>query len=61
MPKSDNFLVDAIGPKAKVKPPTGLSYVDGFRFGFGFFIAGLLIAVILGALATALVFAFHLH
>ena len=61
MPKSDTFLVDAIGPKSKAKPQPGLSYVDGFRFGFGFFIAGLLIAVILGALAAALVFAFHLH
>ncbi len=32
------------------EPVNKLSYSDGFRFGFGFFIANLLGATILGAL-----------
>jgi hypothetical protein len=60
MPKSDTFLVDAIGPKSKVKPQGGLSYVDGFRFGFGFFIAGLLITTILGGCVWAAILLLHI-
>ena len=29
----------------------GLGYIDGFRFGFGFFIANLLGVTVLGAIA----------
>jgi hypothetical protein len=29
------------------RPPTGLSFGDGFQFGCGFFIAGLIAAVVL--------------
>jgi hypothetical protein len=31
-----------------------MSYADGFRFGFGFFIANLLGATVLGLLATGI-------
>ena len=34
------------------RPQSGMSYRDGFRFGFGFFIANLLGLMILGALIT---------
>jgi hypothetical protein len=29
------------------RPPTGLSFGDGFQFGCGFFLAGLIVTVIL--------------
>jgi hypothetical protein len=54
--KHDNFLADTIKPRGR-----RLGYLDGFRFGFGFFIAGLLIAVILAGLTWALIVAFKLH
>jgi hypothetical protein len=56
--KHDSFLVDAI------KPPRDrqrVSYLDGFRFGFGFFIAGLLISIVLGAIAWGVLASLHLH
>jgi hypothetical protein len=54
--KSDTFLADAVKPK-----PVRLSYFDGFRFGIGFFIANLLMLVILGGLTWALASALHLR
>ncbi len=36
---------------------TDLSYTDGFRFGFGFFIANVLGLTILGALAAGVRYA----
>lgn len=44
-PKHDQFLAEAVNPKHK-----HLSYQDGFRFGVGFFIGNLLLAVLLGGL-----------
>lgn len=37
--------------------PRQLSYIDGFRFGFGFFIANLIGITILSALIMAVSFA----
>jgi hypothetical protein len=34
-------------PQSQQRPPTGLSFGDGFQFGCGFFIAGLIATVIL--------------
>jgi hypothetical protein len=54
MPKShDNFLADAIGPKDKQ-----ISYFDGFRFGLGFFLSGLLVSLIIGGIAWGVIAAF---
>jgi hypothetical protein len=53
--KSDNFLADAIQ-----KRDQRITYVDGFRFGFGFFMAGLLVALILGGAAWGVVKLMHL-
>jgi len=47
--KPDTFLIDAV--KRPQPPLTRLGYLDGFRFGFGFFIAGLLVALILSLLS----------
>lgn len=40
-------------PPAAQRPPTGLSFGDGFQFGCGFFMAGMIVTVIL-ALALSL-------
>jgi uncharacterized iron-regulated membrane protein len=56
MVKHDNFLADSVRPRTR-----RLSYLDGFRFGFGFFISGLLIMLILSGLAWAIIMVFHLH
>ena len=56
MAKHDNFLADAIKPQQK-----RLGYMDGFRFGFGFFISGLFITVVLAALAWGIMLALHLN
>jgi hypothetical protein len=58
--KHDSFLVDAIKPPSRDRTQR-VSYLDGFRFGFGFFISGLLISIVLGAIAWGLVAALHLH
>jgi hypothetical protein len=57
MTKHDNFLADA------VKPPHSkhIGYFDGFRFGLGFFVSGLLVAVVLGALTWAVMYAMQAH
>lgn len=39
---------------APQQPPTGLSFGDGFLFGCGFFVAGLIASVILALLAGLL-------
>ena len=52
----DNFLVDAIHPQSK-----GLTFGDGFRLGIGFITAQLLVLLIIGGIAWALVIAFKLH
>ena len=57
MPKHDNFLADAINPNQARR----VGYLDGFRFGFGFFISGLFISLILGGLTWGIIAAFHLH
>jgi len=54
--KPDHFLADAIKAKSQK-----VSYGDGFRFGFGFFIAGLLITVIVSGLAWGAYALMHLH
>jgi hypothetical protein len=51
MAKSDQFLEEAIHPQRKA----GLTYMDGFRFGFGAFIAVLLGVLIVGGVALAAV------
>lgn len=53
--QQDNFLVEAVHGKDRGR----IGYVDGFRFGFGFFIAGLLIAIILGGGTWAAVTFLH--
>ena len=50
MPKSDSFLRDAIHPE---KIQHHLTYMDGFRFGFGSFIAILFGSLVVGAVALA--------
>ena len=60
MPKHDNFLVDAISSKSKDKPQR-VGYLDGFRFGFGFFIAGLLITLVLAGLTWGTILTLHIH
>lgn len=57
MPKHDNFLADAINSKDANR----VSYTDGFRFGFGFFVAGLLVTLLVGGLAWGIILAFNLH
>lgn len=60
--KPDKFLLDAV--RGKARPPLrpgSISYADGFRFGFGFFIAGLVVTLILGAIAWATAALLHLH
>jgi hypothetical protein len=54
--KPDHFLADAI----KAKTPR-VSYTEGFRFGFGFFVAGLLVSIILGGLSWGAYTLMHLH
>jgi hypothetical protein len=54
--KHDNFLADAV--KAKDQR---LGYLDGLRFGLGFFMAGLITTVILGGLSWAVIVSLHLH
>ena len=54
--KPDNFLADL--HKTKVK---NLSYQDGVRFGLGFAVANLMIVVVVGAVAWALVYFLHLR
>jgi hypothetical protein len=56
--KHDHFMVDALKPKARLRH---MGYLDGFRFGFGFFVSGVLVALILGLLSAAIVAVFHLH
>jgi len=53
---SDNFLSDVVRPRTK-----HVSYGDGFRFGIGLITAQLLVGLIVGGLAWALVVAFRLH
>jgi len=54
--KHDTFLADSIRSRHQK-----LSYLDGFRFGFSFFISGLVITLILAALTWGIIAAFHLH
>ena len=48
MPKSDSFLRDAIHPEPAQHH---LTYMDGFRFGFGAFIAIMFGSLVVGAVA----------
>jgi len=50
MPKSDSFLRDAINPE---KAHHHLTFMDGFRFGFGAFIAILFGSLVVGGIAMA--------
>jgi hypothetical protein len=54
--KHDNFLADAIIDRDQ----RVLGYLDGFRFGVGFFVAGVLLSLILGVLTWGLVAALRL-
>jgi hypothetical protein len=60
MPKSETFLRDAVRPP-KTKPVGNLTYSDGFRFGFGAFIAVLLGVLIVGGIALAAITLLHLN
>lgn len=53
---SDNFLADVVRPRVR-----RVSYSDGFRFGIGLITAQLLVGIIVGGIAWALVVAFKLH
>jgi hypothetical protein len=35
-------------PPRQQRPPAGLSFGDGFQFGCGFFVAGMIATIILG-------------
>ena len=52
--KSDNFLRDEIQQER-----SRFSYIDGFRFGFGFFISWLLGLLLVGLVAWGLSFVLH--
>jgi hypothetical protein len=52
----DNFLADAVGSKIK-----HISYQDGFRFGVGFFVGTVAMAVVLGGLTWGLTLLLHVH
>ena len=54
--KSDSFLRDAIHPEKRHQT---LTYMDGFRFGFGAVIAILLAALIVGGIAYATINYLH--
>jgi hypothetical protein len=56
MPKHDTFLADSIKPRPTLKR---LGYLDGFRFGFGFFISGLLIILVIGGVSWAAILLLH--
>ena len=58
MPKSDSFLRDAIHPETD---QSKLTYMDGFRFGFGSFIAVLFGSLVVSAIALVAVKLFHLN
>ena len=60
MPKAETFLRDAVRP-VKAKPIVNMTYMDGFRFGFGAFIAVLLGLLIVGGIALAAISLLHLH
>jgi hypothetical protein len=45
-------------PAPQRRPPTGLSFGDGFQFGCGFFIAGLIATVILVLILALITLAF---
>jgi hypothetical protein len=55
--KHDNFLADAI----KIPRQRQLGYLDGFRFGIGFFVSGLLIALVLGGLTWGAIVLLHIQ
>jgi hypothetical protein len=57
LPKHDNFLADAIHPRSSAR----ITYMDGFRFGLGFFAAGLLVFIVLGGLTWGLIAGLNLH
>ena len=54
--KHDNFLADVVKPNQR-----RVGYMDGFRFGFGFFVSGLLVAVVLGGLSWGIYAAMQAH
>ena len=53
--KPDTFLVDAI-KKPKSTASAHHTYMDGLRFGFGFFTAGLIMTLILGLLTWGVMY-----
>ena len=54
MPKHDNFLADSVKPRQR-----HIGYLDGLRFGFGFFISGLILALILGGMSWGIIALMH--
>jgi hypothetical protein len=55
IPKHDTFLADSIKPRQR-----NLGYMDGFRFGFGFFISGLVIVLVIGGLSWGVITLLHI-
>jgi hypothetical protein len=53
--KSDNFLADIVKPKFR-----GLTVGDGIRFGLGFIIGQLIIALLIGGAVYALIITLHI-
>ena len=62
MAKSETFLRDAVRPtKTKTQTVPTVTYMDGFRFGFGAFIAVLLGLLIVGGISLATISLLHLR
>ena len=57
MKKMDTFLEDELRPKDKLQ----FGYSDGFRFGFGMFMAWLVGILVVGAVTYGLSFIIHPH
>jgi len=52
----ENFLAEAVGPRERK-----ITYMDRFRFGFGFMVAWLLVLLVLGGASWAIVTLLKLH
>jgi hypothetical protein len=55
--KQDNFLAEALSDRDQ----RAVGYLDGFRFGFGFFVSGILVSLLLGGLTWAVVALAHVR
>lgn len=52
------FLADALAPR---RGKATVTYLDGFRFGFGATLGVLFVLLLVGVVAWGLVLALHLH